>query len=570
MLRVNSLALRVLIVLAVLAPLSHARADVVGDTHTFHTSSVYDLDAATTISATARAVGQNAYFYVDDRYWDALSSSERNQFTGELGQFSQEFDTNIYPQSTRFWGSEAKPGVDGDPRVTVLLEKLVQNAGGYFQTINNYPKSQAPASNAREMFYVNVQSVTSGRAKDFAAHEFQHLISFNQKELQQGVSDDTWLNEARSEYNITVDGYSVPFAGSSLQRRLSTFLSASSDSLVEWPNTTVDYGIASLFLHYLADRFGPGAAAWTIHSSSNGVAAVDEWAHQNSSERFPDIFTDWMAASYLNDTTIDARYGYSRQGLNAFHVIPQLRTSLDTAGYTTTVNLGEWQPWWFQLNVSSDQTAVAVNIDLTARSGPWLGGSAIANYADGHHRVIPFSSLTGQTAVSVPVVDVGAHLTSVVTAISQGIVAAADSRPLETLPVDITATLGQPTAPLVPAPSATGLKDGDLIRHNGQAEIYVIWGPYRRYLRDDVLALYGFQNRPVTSVGDDIFGRYTTSNYIRAVDGYKVYAVWPDGTKHWLNITAQQWDASGRDWNAIFIVNDAEVNFYTTGPDITR
>ncbi len=98
----------------------------------------------------------------------------------------------------------------------------------------------------------------------------------------------------------------------------------------------------------------------------------------------------------------------------------------------------------------------------------------------------------------------------------------------------------------------------------------MIWGKYRRYLVPGILELYGFQNRPVTVVADDVFSRYTTSNYIRQVDTEPVYAVWPDGTKHWFNITAAQWDATGRDWNAIFIVNEREAAFYATGADITR
>lgn len=46
--------------------------------------------------------------------------------------------------------------------------------------------------------------------------------------------------------------------------------------------------------------------------------------------------------------------------------------------------------------------------------------------------------------------------------------------------------------------------------------------------------------------------------------------LWPDGTKHWLNISAAQWDASGRDWGAIFIINDREAAFYAAGADIVR
>jgi hypothetical protein len=180
--------------------------------------------------------------------------------------------------------------------------------------------------------------------------------------------------------------------------------------------------------------------------------------------------------------------------------------------------------------------------------------------------VIPFTVPAGSAAVSVPASQRDVALKSVVMALTQGTYTTVDSHPISTLSAVVTATFGQ----AVSLPPSGDLINGDLIRHGIQNEVYVIWGPYRRFLLPGILELYGFQNRPVTSVSDDTFNRYTTSNYIRAVDGTRVYAVWPDGTKHWLNITAAQWDASGRDWGAIFIVNDAEVNFYATGSDITR
>ena len=71
-------------------------------------------------------------------------------------------------------------------------------------------------------------------------------------------------------------------------------------------------------------------------------------------------------------------------------------------------------------------------------------------------------------------------------------------------------------------------------------------------------------------VDETTFHSYTTTNYVRYVNEEQVYAVWPDGTKHWLNITPQQWDISSRDWGAIFTINDLELNVYKTGVDITR
>ena len=84
------------------------------------------------------------------------------------------------------------------------------------------------------------------------------------------------------------------------------------------------------------------------------------------------------------------------------------------------------------------------------------------------------------------------------------------------------------------------------------------------------MLLYGFQDRIVHEVSDDVFIHYLSSNYIRAIDQQKVYAIWPDNTKHWIDITPAQWDASHRDWGAIFIVNDAEVASYQTGQNIVH
>ena len=115
------------------------------------------------------------------------------------------------------------------------------------------------------------------------------------------------------------------------------------------------------------------------------------------------------------------------------------------------------------------------------------------------------------------------------------------------------------------------IKDGALIKKPVEKEIYVIWGKYKRYIISGVIALYSHLNPAnAIEVQPDAFNSYTTSNYVRYVNDPKVYAVWPDGTKHWLNIRPQQWDASGRDWNAIFTINDLEVNYYKLGADITR
>ncbi|MBI2062548.1 MAG: hypothetical protein HYT64_02580, partial [Candidatus Yanofskybacteria bacterium] len=118
---------------------------------------------------------------------------------------------------------------------------------------------------------------------------------------------------------------------------------------------------------------------------------------------------------------------------------------------------------------------------------------------------------------------------------------------------------------------AKPVADGALIKRPGEPEMYVVEGKYKRYLRPEIIKLYG-QLDPSKAIELDnkVFNSYTTANYVRHVNDKKVYAVWPDGTKHWLNMTGEYFTQSGRDWGAIFVINESEFNSYKKGPDITK
>jgi hypothetical protein len=561
--RISVIAWSAVAIFAVGSGIAHA--DTLGQGITFNVNATYDAAGARSISATLRSLGSDAYLYVDDRLWASLSPQEQVAYQNRLDALSGQFDTVIWPKATAFWGMPNTPGVDNDPRITILLERLTQGSGGYFDSINGYPKSRAPESNAREMVVISADSVIPETAKSYLAHEFQHLISFNQKELIQDVSDDTWLNEARSEYDITVAGYDTPYDGSTLQRRTVSFLRSPNDPLTEWLNTSTDYGIASLFIHYLASRFGPDVLSYTIHSRDAGTAAIQDWLTVNASGMtFGNAFTDWMA-SMAGDATLQSE-------------MPRAQIAGTSSLLTWSTALKEWQPEWLYIQVPSS-LADNLSLAITGMSGsnPWFA-SVLADYGTSQ-QVMPWD-VTASPVLKIPASYNSSALRSAVLALAQGSVVAADRRQLAIQQVMVTGTVGQLQVSTAPTPSPTPTQtpasqsslpvNGDLIRRTGEPDVYVVWGPYRRYLGPGILRLYGFQDRPVMTVSDDVFFGYLASNYVRAVDRQKVYAVWPDGTKHWLDITPAQWDASHRDWNAIFVVNDAEVNTYATGPAITH
>ena len=534
---------------------SVAFADTLGQAQTFNTNETFDGFDRKSASATLRHVGGNAYFYVDNKFWDSLNFIGKDKILSGIVELSNEFDNNMYPKETSFWGQEPKPGVDGDDRVVILLEELKSGHGGYFSTSNGYPKSDDPKSNEREMIIINADAVLGPYAKIFLAHEFQHLISFNQKELLRNVSDDVWFNELRSEYAITQTGYNDFFTGSNLERRAETFFSNSSDSLTEWPNIGVDYAVVALFAEYIVDQYGENFLRDTLWTNLFGIPSVNSvLSNRSSSDRFIEIFAGWLAASYINDNSVNGKLGYSHPGLKRFKASPQRTTTLsDSEPDIFDYFVKPWQVYGHKFLVGGSFTK-----DKAFKLSPAYNSKFA--YADNLGR---FSIVDKDFYVNDPggldhffIFPINDKKTS-------GFGAKEDGSVLSLSVSLIEKTLGMDFGSV--------LKNGALIKKARESEVYVIEGKYKRYLRPEVMALYGhLAGVKPTEVDEATFHSYTTANYVRYVNEEQVYAVWPDGTKHWLNITPSTWDASGRDWEAIFIINDLELNTYKTGSEITR
>lgn len=531
---------------------NQASADILGEQHTFFVNSTYDALARTSIPVTLDYVGVHAYFYVDDVYLNNLRPSERTVFDQQVVALAQEFDNNIYPKETAFWGSEANPGIDNDSKVTILLERLTAGTGGYFDSVNGYATSKVSNTNQREMITANILSLGADRLKMFLAHEFQHLVSFNQKELLRDISEDVWLNELRSQYAITIAGYNDYFQNSDLSQRLQTFLSNPADSITEWPNTNLDYASATLFGQYLFDRFGPSILQDTFHSSTIGIDSINKYlVDHKSTENFTDVFSDWVWTNYFNNQIQDARYGYVNQNLQTIHVSPTGSKQLTSKSINFySYSLKPWQSAWYQF-----QTDPLAPTDQNIKIS-WQGSEFQVYYADasGVKRQINSGDIITSPIGSFILMPVNKFQTT--------------NFGENEVPASLMLSIEYTNQPI--STIASSLQDGSLIMHAGAPDIYVVWGTYKRYLAPEVLPFYGLDATKAVIVPESIFQSYVPSNYIRAVDEKKVYAVWPDGTKHWLNMTAQHFTDSYRDWNSVFIVNNLESNFYRVGPDITQ
>ena len=300
-----------------------AQADNIGHQQIFYVEPNYAESKKTQINATLVRASDFIYFYIDTDWLNTKTEKEKESFYSALSNLGKEFDSNIYPQLTYAFGSEPSPGVDKDPKITALLYPMKESARGYVRSVDLYEKFINPLSNQREMVYLNLDNLTNPLMKSFLAHEFTHLIVFNQKNLIHNVSESVWLNEGRAEYAPTLLGYNSESQGSYLNNRIKTFINNSSNPLLEWSNESADYGIVSLFVHYLADQYGLSVLSDSLKSKKIGQDSINEALLKNGfNDTFNDAYTNFLIAAYLNDCSVSSKYCFKDSNLTDFHVLP--------------------------------------------------------------------------------------------------------------------------------------------------------------------------------------------------------------------------------------------------------
>jgi immune inhibitor A len=268
-----------------------------------------DIDAPSTrtVTASVRLVTEHAYLFVED-------GLEVDDST--LETIGVDFETLVYPRVTATFGKEWSPGVDADPRISIVHAGL-SGAGGYFSSSDEYPQRVMPRSNEREAVYLDASFLNSpGSAYNaLLAHELQHLVHWNADN-----GEESWVNEGLSQVAAELVGGGTAAVGD--------FLSVPDTQLTHWPpdGGGVHYGESQLFFRYLLDRFGGREnAAALLAAPDDGIAGVNAYLRQFGSS-FEDVFADWTVANYLDE----ASGPYAHQG-----------TDLTVATATTISGSGE-------------------------------------------------------------------------------------------------------------------------------------------------------------------------------------------------------------------------------------
>ena len=271
----------------------------------------------TEVTATCIAKSEHLYVYVDNAVRDLLTDAE-------AVAIATEFDTRIYPSVREWMGSEWKPGLDRDNRITLLMHDVGMNNsgedyGGYFSPADQIPT--APNSNRREMLYMDVFQFRERSRRTFhssLAHEFAHLVNWFQNG---GTTDQRWLEEGMASFvewgvygtvhTIFVDGY----------------LTNPSVSLAYANTRDVYYGATFMLMLYLYEQYGgKELIRGIVGSDALGEQAINTaLADDGKNVRFPEVFLNWGLANWVNTQARNRQLGYSHlQNRKVNAAVPRL------------------------------------------------------------------------------------------------------------------------------------------------------------------------------------------------------------------------------------------------------
>jgi hypothetical protein len=266
------------------APLASSVSFNVGDTKQFWVESSYNNDNWVQRMATLAVQGKYGNIWV-------INNSVTN---AQAKAMSDKFDV-IYPAETNILGYEhgggpgGNGGKDGDPRIQILVYDIGGNTLGYFWSKDYYDQSSLVAAgvkyktNIAEIFYINSSYVSSNLDLicSTLAHEFQHMINFNEKNVKRRLNPNTWYNEMLSMMTQDVIegliGITPAHQDHVIKSRIPLFLRYyTGSSFTNWysnDSTGINYGKGYAFGAYLLRNY-EGAALLKEILANNAVDAA--------------------------------------------------------------------------------------------------------------------------------------------------------------------------------------------------------------------------------------------------------------------------------------------------------
>jgi Immune inhibitor A peptidase M6 len=275
---------------------------------------------------TLRSVGENVEIWVaNDLAFPEGDSRPAHVVTQEqVDKLRDEFDSNIYPKATEFFGTpDVHDGsksplagsyvpagyYEGSDKVIMLVDNIKDDnykdpsypffvAGFFWQTLENYMD--------RNIITIDTNSWETRLESTFfgtTIHELQHLIH-----ADNDSAEETWINEGMSTFSEYLGGYGHD------DRSINFYLDHPENSLVNWdehvraatgPETIADYGQVYLFTLYMNDKFGQEFIRDLATSDVVGIDGINQTLQKHGyKETFTEVYQNFITALALDSDAV--------------------------------------------------------------------------------------------------------------------------------------------------------------------------------------------------------------------------------------------------------------------------
>jgi hypothetical protein len=323
-----------------------------GNTERLFVEPKHDINERKSVDANLELVTNYIYFYFDNSWWEQLGEEKQKEYKNIVYNLGNEFENKIYPEIKRDFGEVPKHNIVGNnDRISVLFHPMNSSSGGYFRTGDQYSIYQYPRSNEKNILYLNTDLIEESDIAGYLAHEYIHLITFNEKNKRYGVDEEIWLNELRAEAIISILGYNDDYKDSNLQKRLKNFLHDPDISLTEWTEQVADYGVVNIFAQYLLDHYGKEILIDSLKSDFVGIESIEyALSKRNKTKTFSEVFSDFKIAVYLNDCNYGEYYCFKNKNLKDVSVYPStfFITTRDEGFHEISYQTKNWAGNWFR------------------------------------------------------------------------------------------------------------------------------------------------------------------------------------------------------------------------------
>ena len=332
----------------------------VGDTRYFWVETFFNSGSWVQRRAALVATGNHSNIWVMD-------GNNREVSLARAQQLASQFDL-IYPLTTNIFGYEfgggpgGNGGVDGDPKIQILVYDILNAAGqfavnGFFWSKDFFTQEELNASgwnvrtNLAEIFYLNSITMLDNPTFTYSVliHELQHMIHWNEKRVRRGLHSSAWYNEMLSlmaeDIIAPLIGVPITDRGHPLQNDLPWFLlSYFEEGFTEWRQTPVSYATKFAFGAFLVRNFGGADLARRIIQNNTTdipslTAALQETSgvtFEHALRRFGEAMIFSGTAIPPNVTTFDKTYTSIVNGISytaySFDIWNMYRRDTDNRG----------------------------------------------------------------------------------------------------------------------------------------------------------------------------------------------------------------------------------------------